>query len=171
MCCFFGCHWRWDKKLSEVDEGIRSSLKALKAPPVFFREFIGKLSPVPISILPKKRQVRFGIPPQKKPGFRSFFHRKKKSAWFWGKVGVGWMPWRVRKIDWAQDRCPNGVLVLALIWNYFFLENNQPTTKKAKDLTKSGLRFWQTFWKKKTMDHILHDRILVWIRGTVCHVT
>ena len=118
---FLGFHSRWDKKLSEVDEGIRSSLKALKAPPVFFpgvdREMISSTD----SNLPKKRQVqvRFGIPPKKAGLKRSFFTALESSAKVFGeRWDLDECPDALGKIGWAQD--PNGVLVLELIWNDFF---------------------------------------------------
>jgi len=127
---------------------------------------IGKLSPVPISILPNKKTGKVWNSTPKKAGLPQFFFTAQKNPFvFWGKVGFG-------KIGWAQDMCPQWCPSFGIDLELLFLEKNNPQQNgTAKDLTKSGVGFWQTFWKKKTMDHILHGRILVWIRGTVCHVT
>ena len=93
---FFGCHSRWEKKLSEVDEGIRCKGKHWKHP-LFFPGVDWEIISSTDSYSAQKKD-RYGLEfHPKKLGFRSFFHRKKKSAWFWGKVGFRWMPWRVRK--------------------------------------------------------------------------
>ena len=165
MCCFFWCPHVGKKTLSEVDEGIRCKGKHWKHP-LFFPGVDWEIISSTDIYFAQKRQVRFGIPPPKKaPGFRSFFHRKEKTTCFLGKGGI-WKNWLGSRQ--VPPWCPSFGIDLELL----FLEKNNPQQNgTAKDLTKIWGTILADFLEKKTMDHILHGRILVWIRGTVCHVT
>ena len=71
--------------MSEVDEGIRCKGKHWKHPLFFPGVDWEIISSTDIYFAQKKTGKVWNSTPQKKPGFRSFFHRKKKSAKVFGE--------------------------------------------------------------------------------------